>query len=113
MRKKKESICRSALFSLIEATKGTLPWKGQPRTETQASKTKHLEKDFSKNNELFKVSLSGREGRLQGLPDSFFEMARHLKTLTYQDKPDYKLISDKVGADLKQLKVNEERRSEV
>lgn len=40
------------------------------------------------------------------MPDSLFEMGRHLRGLSYQDKPNYKMLMGKIGGDLRRLKVN-------
>ncbi|KAJ3202366.1 Tau-tubulin kinase 2 [Clydaea vesicula] len=69
--------CWSLFYIIIEFLEGTLPWKGKEKETIGEMKIKETNENLIKN-----------------LPISMLTFYNHLKTLRYQDKPDYDLLYD-------------------
>ncbi|VBB32962.1 unnamed protein product [Acanthocheilonema viteae] len=82
------TISTGMFYMLIELLSSTLPWKGMARKDSA-----HV-----------KETVSDRI-LLAGCPNCFVDINNHLKSLTYQDTPNYGLLQTKFTKELNKLKI--------
>ncbi|VDK77445.1 unnamed protein product, partial [Litomosoides sigmodontis] len=78
----------SMFYMLIELLSSTLPWKGMARKDSAHVKGTVPDRIL-----------------LAGCPDCFADINNHLKSLTYQDTPNYSMLQTKFAKELSKLKM--------
>uniref|UniRef100_A0A0R3RUX0 Protein kinase domain-containing protein n=1 Tax=Elaeophora elaphi TaxID=1147741 RepID=A0A0R3RUX0_9BILA len=80
----------SMFYMLIELLTATLPWKGMARKDSA-----HVKETVAD-----RILLA-----VNGCPDCFADINNHLKSLTYQDTPNYGMLLTKFTKELNKLKI--------